>query len=112
MTRVCYDRAALSLTMEGHARAGEAGNDLVCAALSTLMMTLERRMQDTAERTLPIVKRAPGFFSIRCAPERGEELCRESFDTVAAGVAVLAENRPENVSLTFTGEDLEQEEEE
>ena len=98
--------------MEGHAGAGEAGNDLVCAALSTLMMTLERRMQDTAERTLPIVKRAPGFCSIRCAPERGEELCRESFDTVAAGVAVLAENRPENVSLTFTGEDLEQEEEE
>ena len=49
MTRIEYDRAAFSLTMEGHAGAGEAGNDLVCAALSTLMMTLERRMQDTAE---------------------------------------------------------------
>jgi len=112
MTRVEYDRAALCLTMEGHAGAGETGKDLVCAALSTLMMTLERRMQDTAERTLPIVKRAPGFFAIRCTPEEDEKLCRECFDTVAAGIAVLAENRPENVSLTFTGEDLEQEEEE
>ena len=112
MTRVCYDRTTLSLTMEGHAGAGETGFDLVCAALSALMMALERRMEETAERTLPVVKRAPGFFSIRCAPEKSEALCRESFDTVAAGVAVLAENRPENVSLTFMGEDLEQEEEE
>ena len=56
MTRVCYDRAALSLSMEGHAGAGEAGNDLVCAALSALMLTLEKRMQETAERTLRIVE--------------------------------------------------------
>ena len=112
MTRVCYDRAALSLTMEGHARAGEAGNDLVCAALSALMMTLERRMEETAERTLPAVKRAPGFFAIRCAPEGDEALCRESFDTVAAGIAVLAENRPEHITLTLTGEEAEEEDEE
>lgn len=113
MTRVRYDRGSLSLSMEGHAGAGEKGGDLVCAALSTLMMTLERRVQETAERTLPIVTRAPGRFAIRCAPGiEDEALCRESFDTVAAGLAVLAENRPENVSLTFTGEDLEQEDEE
>ena len=112
MTRVCYDRAALSLSMEGHAGAGEAGNDLVCAALSALMLTLEKRMQETAERTLPIITRAPGVFAIRCTPERDEELCRENFDTVAAGIAALAENRPENVSLTLTGEEWEQEDEE
>ena len=113
MTRVRYDRADLSLSMEGHAGAGEAGNDLVCAALSALMLTLEKRMQETAERTLPVITRAPGSFAIRCRPEADtEKLCRESFDTVAAGLAVLAENRPENVSLTLTGEDLEQEDEE
>ena len=112
MTRVCYDRAALSLSMEGHAGAGEAGNDLVCAALSALMLTLEKRMQETAERTLPIITRAPGVFAIRCTPEEDEALCRESFDTVAAGIAALAENRPENVSLTLTGEEWEQEDEE
>lgn len=112
MTRVRYDRAGLSLTMEGHAGAGEKGEDLVCAALSALMMTLERRMQERAERTLPSVRRAPGLFALRCTPVEDEALCRESFDTVAAGLAVLAENRPENVSLTLTGEDLEQEDEE
>ena len=113
MTRVRYDRTALSLSMEGHAEAGEKGNDLVCAALSTLMMTLERRMEETAERMLPVVARAPGRFAIRCTPEiNAEALCRESFDTVAAGLAVLAENKPENVSLTLTGEETEQEDDE
>lgn len=110
MTKVAYDRAELYLSMEGHAGAGEKGDDLVCAALSMLMMTLERRMLDRAEQTA--VTRAPGRFSIRCeaAPER-EALCRESFDTVAAGLALLTENRPEHVSLTLTGEDVEQEDE-
>ena len=44
MTRVCYDRAGLLLRMEGHAQAGPEGQDLVCAALSMLMMALERRI--------------------------------------------------------------------
>ena len=112
MTRVCYDRAALCLTMEGHAGAGETGKDLVCAALSTLMMTLERRVQETAEHTLPVIARSPGFFAVRCSPEGDEALCRECFDTVAAGIAVLAENRPEKVTLTLTGEEPEEEDEE
>lgn len=112
MTRVRYDRAGLCLTMEGHAQGGPAGGDLVCAALSALMMALEKRMEETAERTLPVIRRAPGFFSLRCSPDGQEALCRESFDTIAAGIAALAENRPENVSLTLTGEELEQEDEE
>ena len=112
MTRVCYDRQALRLTMEGHAGAGAFGADPVCAALSMLMMTLERRMEDRAEEALPVISRGPGRFEIRCDPEDGAEaLCRESFDTVAAGLALLAENRAENVSFCLTGEDLEEEDE-
>ena len=51
MTRILYDRAGLRLEMQGHAGAGEKGADPVCAALSMLMMTLERRMQERAEKT-------------------------------------------------------------
>ena len=113
MTRVCYDRAGLLLRMAGHAQAGPKGQDLVCAALSMLMMTLERRMQERAEAVLPVVSRGPGSFMIRCAPELdAERLCRESFDTIAAGLAVLAENRPECVSLTLENGETDEEEEE
>ena len=112
MTGIRYDREALRLEMEGHAGAGEKGADLTCAALSMLMMTLERRMQERAEMTMPAVQRGPGRFMIACAPEEGEErLCRESFDTVAAGFALLAENRSENVSFSLTGGDADEEDE-
>lgn len=111
MTRICYDRAGLCLSMEGHAQAGPEGGDLVCAALSMLMMTLERRMQERAEAALPVVSRGPGRFMIRCAPEPdAERLCRESFDTVAAGMNVLAENRPECVSFTLENGETDEEE--
>lgn len=110
MTAVRYDREGLRLEMEGHAGAGEFGRDLVCAALSMLMMTLERRMEERAERTLPQVRRAPGSFMIRCRPEREDEpLCRESFDTVAAGLALLAENCGGCVAFYLEGNDLEEE---
>ena len=111
MTRVCYDREGLRLEMEGHAEAGPpAGADPVCAALSMLMMTLERRMMERAEQVMPAVSRGPGYFVLRCAPESEDEaLCRESFDTAAAGFALLAENRPEHVSFTLEGADTEEE---
>ena len=112
MTRILYDKAGLRLEMQGHAGAGEKGADPVCAALSMLMMTLERRMQERAEKRRPISRREPGRFLIACMPEEGEEkLCRESFDTVAAGFALLAENRSENVSFRLTGGDADEEDE-
>ena len=113
MTRITYDREELRLEMEGHAGAGPKGADPVCAALSMLMLTLAARMREREEETLPAVSQAPGRFMICCRPEEGEAaLCRESFDTVAAGIAVLAENRPENITLTLTGEEAEEEDEE
>ena len=110
MTRVTYDRVALRLEMEGHADAGPPGFDPVCAALSMLMMTLERRMEDRAERMQPVSRRGAGSFLIECSPDAADEaLCRESFDTVAAGLALLPENRADCVSFCLVGEDLEEE---
>ena len=103
MTRITYDREELRLEMEGHAGAGPKGADPVCAALSMLMLTLAARMREREEETLPAVSQAPGRFMICCRPEEGEAaLCRESFDTVFAGLALLAEHEPEHVSVRFT----------
>lgn len=110
MTRVRYDREDLRLEIEGHAGAGPRGADPVCAALSMLMMALERRALERREERLPAVRRGEGYFALRCCPAAEEEaLCRESFDTVAAGFALLAENRPEHVSFSLEGEDAEEE---
>ena len=100
MTRIVYDPAGLRLEMEGHAGAGIRGQDPVCAALSMLGMTLERRATELAEHCYPAVSRAPGRFQVRCSPEEDfAGQCRECFETVAAGLALLAEERPEHVSF-------------
>ena len=99
MTKIVYDREGLRLSMEGHALAGNYGQDIVCAAESMLIMCLERRLRDMGEALLLTVKKAPGFISISALPEKGwEALCRESFDTVYAGCALLAEYEPQHVS--------------
>lgn len=98
MTRVVYDPAEPRLTFEGHAGTAARGADLVCAALSMLVMTLEARLQELAERAYPAVSRAPGQVWIACRPEDDSvQLCRECFETVAAGLALLARERPEAV---------------
>ena len=100
MTKIVYEPARLLLRMEGHAGAGAEGEDLVCAALSMLGMTLERRVTELAEHCFPSVSRAPGTLLIACSPdETGLGQCRECFETVAAGLALLAEERPEHVSF-------------
>ncbi len=106
MTEILYDRGELRLEMEGHALAGPKGEDLVCAALSILMMSVERRMQEQADEMLPCVRREPGRFVIQCRPEsENEARCRESFDTVFAGLSLLAENRPEHVRVSLRDEE-------
>ena len=43
MTKIIYNRAALSLSMEGHALCDDYGKDIICAAESMLLMCLEKR---------------------------------------------------------------------
>ena len=100
MTQICYDRENLRISMEGHAGSAPAGEDLVCAALSMLMMSLERRLRDYGEGLWLTVKKAPGRAYIEArAEDELLERCRESFDTIYAGFMLLAENRAENVQL-------------
>ena len=54
------------------------------------MMALERHVSQRPEMRAEILRR-PGAEEIRCRPDRGcEGACRESFDTVYAGFALLA----------------------
>ena len=98
MTRVRYEPKLPALEFSGHAGAGVRGQDPVCAALSMLSMTLERRVTELAEHCFPAISRAPGRFQAVCRPEEDfAGQCRECFETVAAGLALLAEERPEHV---------------
>lgn len=98
MTRVIYDERTLRMEIRGHAQAGEYGGDLVCAAASALMQTLEAALQDRREELLPTVQKGPGEALIQCRPEaEREQQCRDIMRTVFIGYELLANRYPQNV---------------
>ncbi len=86
--------------MEGHAGAGTRGNDLVCAALSTLGQTLEKRAMELSEQVQPTIRKRAGYISILCQPTKSAgSKCREMLDTVYCGCVMLSESFPEYVQI-------------
>lgn len=99
MIEARYDEEALTLLVTGHAGSARYGRDLVCAAASILMLTLERALQKQGLLGAESEKRS-GYAKIICA-ERGER-ARESFETIFAGYELLAEDWPKFVRTERT----------
>lgn len=98
MIRTVYDRVGLRLRIQGHAGAGEYGQDIVCAGASILMLTLEERMGELAGENRVSIRKGPGLAEISCCPARAQELrCRDLFETIFLGYQLLENMYPENV---------------
>lgn len=92
MIRAKFDEEALTLTIAGHAGSAPCGRDLVCAAASILMLTLERALKDRGVLGAESEKRS-GYARITGT----ERSARGIFETVFAGYALLEEEWPEYV---------------
>jgi uncharacterized protein YsxB (DUF464 family) len=98
MTKIKYNPAEFRIEIQGHADWGEYGKDLVCAAASMLMMTLENMVTDYAESLQPCIYKSTGEAIISCAPTKGNATkCRTIFDTIFGGYELLSMNCPEHV---------------
>lgn len=104
MTRVTYRQGTFmrEIVAEGHAGAGEAGHDIVCAAVSMLMQTLEARARERPGYYPMIEKREDvALIRVRCLPDSSEAArCQEMYDTIRAGFRALAAQYPEHVEFT------------
>lgn len=106
MIKVTYTPKAKSLTVDiaGHAYSGEAGRDLVCAAISALGYTLAKNIERLDE--------GGALYGGTCQGEAGKmhlsvrpreemrSVARLTFDTVCAGLELLAKDYPEYVRFT------------
>lgn len=98
-------RGTVRMVMEGHAGAGEPGQDLVCAGATTLAYTLGQTVkflweQGKLERR-PQVELRNGWGEIIATPR--EEFAGEVlllFWGIQVGMFVLARNYPQNLGLT------------
>ena len=102
MIRAVYDRPAHRLTVTGHAGDGTAGQDLLCAAASTLTYTLAAALVDlcaAGQIPEPDARLQPGDACLHCHSShasRGAVLL--TFDTIARGFALLSSRYPDDMA--------------
>lgn len=93
---IVINRFSDRITITGHANYAEAGKDIVCAGVSTLVQTL---IQSVEELTTDKIKydMQPGTVHIKfwCL----SDLTKGLIDAFFIGVKLIADEYPENVKL-------------
>lgn len=99
MTTIVYDYDNWLMSAEGHAGAGEMGEDVICAAVSTLMQTLAINARLINALDLQI-QEGDGDMCVCCYPDpQDAQRCRDAFDTIANGMRWLQADFPEFVTF-------------
>ena len=102
MIRITYEKSENRLTVQGHAGAAEKGKDIVCAAVSALVLTLAeniRVLRETGTVTAYTVSVQEGSAELSCRAVKGmESVVRCVFGAVCCGFELVQQLHPENVS--------------
>lgn len=103
MIQVTYERKARCLRATGHAGQGEPGHDLVCAAVSALVLTLASNVASLATQNAlrtHQLKVAEGDACISCLPiSRMRAVTTLIFDAICSGFELLETLYPENIDF-------------
>ena len=96
---ICITRqGTTALTLEGHACSDAFGKDLVCAAVSALLLTLETNMEQMHRKgqlRSARVHLEPGNARLRCTPRKEHRPEAEAvFDHICLGFQMLAKRFP------------------
>ena len=110
MVEITYDRQRHRLTAMGHAAAGRKGEDLVCAAVSALVLTVSANVAElaiTEEVRRPVLQLRDGDSRISCVPAPEMiPVVTMIFDTVCSGFELLQTLYPENIRYHIVGQRL------
>ena len=102
MISVVYYRDINRVSIQGHAKSGEAGHDLVCASASILAYTLAAYVQNlvAAEQVKYFsTELSDGLGVISCnAPKRYKAVITHAFDAICGGFELLTHDYPDNIS--------------
>lgn len=107
MIEVIYHREQNLVTITGHARSDEYGRDLVCAAVSSLALTLTANVAHLAAQGLarqPVMKLQQGKAEIGCRVKKPHrDQVRLVFQSLCLGFELLATQWPEHVRYSVRG---------
>lgn len=104
MIQITYEKSANRVTVSGHAGAAAKGSDIVCAAVSALVLTLGeniRVLHNTGVLTAYTVDVKEGSAVLSCKAIAGmESVVRCIFGAVCCGFDLVQNMHPENVRYT------------
>ena len=106
MINITFDPQSLELTVEGHAGHGKKGEDIVCAAISTLFYTLGEALYqlDEAMESPIVFEDNDGKGHIKCFPkEKFQGNITNTYWTILVGMEMVANNYPNNVTFKVRG---------
>ena len=110
MIKVVYHRDLNRVTVEGHAKSGEAGHDLVCASATILVYTLAsfvENMKNARQAYNPKTELKEGDAVISCEPpNRYKGAVTLVFDSICGGFELLARDYPDNISYEVMGKSI------
>lgn len=107
MIQVTYHRNYHRLTVQGHAHSGEKGHDLVCAAVSGLVLTAAENVNSLVTQGAarnPVIKLKDGDAEIAMTPSnKMKNVATLMMDTICTGFEVYQKLYPENIEFTILG---------
>ena len=102
MIQVVYYRDINRLSISGHAKSGEVGHDLVCAAASILSYTLAAYVNNLLAAGQVKYARtdlADGTGVVSCdVPKRYKSTVTHAMDAICGGFELLSHDYPDNIS--------------
>ena len=99
------DGALVGYRVEGHSGYAEAGEDIVCAAVSVLTQTTLNGLQDVIR--VPVmyeIDDRTAFLEARLTPEANENQLRQAqilLETLHQGLQAIERSYPRNVRIFF-----------
>lgn len=106
MINITFYPKRLRLEIEGHAKHGKEGEDIVCAAISTLFYTLGEALNQSAEmlENEPVFKDEKGKGIISCKPKKEYSgNIALTYRAILIGMELVANNYPKNVTFKVRG---------
>lgn len=90
MTKITCEPDVYRMTIEGHSSSAPKGEDLVCAAVSALGLTLAEFVEGRCRDRIVSIR--DGFICVQ-----GDKSTAQAFDFARTGFRMLAEMYPEHV---------------
>lgn len=106
MIRITFNPDKLELEIKGHAKHGKKGEDIVCAAVSTLFYTLGEALCESREMLTEeaIFKDEKGKGLISCVPKpEYEGNIARTYWTILTGLQLVEKNYKKNVRFRIVG---------